>query len=274
MRYPVHYDHRGEIDQLPTPEFPTRLNNTISKLAQVHAFIYERSAVEEPDKEFALRICADNVPIMRAKIMLALKETWLTTSEISEQCDISTRTLNRKLSELQALGICEFMSGKTAGAQVDFYDGRSNHYKLSSQWVGVIEKYRPAICKGVGTDRNICTDKEADAHPSTNCWSILEETCEKNIEALQDSPIPVHRASDRVEVVNAIRDVMVAWRNASSDRSGTNKVKRTNFINLVSATVRQQHPEFIGRDIEGEITHLAETDPEIRALLAELTAEA
>jgi hypothetical protein len=112
---------------------------------------------------------------MRAKLLLALKATWLTTSEISEECDISTRTLNRKLAELQALGICEFMSGKTAGAERDFYDGRSNHYRLASQWVEIVEKYTPAICKGVGTDRNICTNRETDVNPSTNCWSIFSE---------------------------------------------------------------------------------------------------
>ncbi len=237
----------------------------------MHAFIFERGEVGEADREFALRICADNVPIVRAKILLALKEAWLTTSEISEKCDIPTKTLNRKLAELQALGICDFMSGKTAGAQYDFADGRSNHYKLSNQWVNIIEKYRPAICKGGGTDRNICTNKETDVNPSTNCWSILEDTCEKEIGVLPKSPVPVNHASDQVELVKAIRDVMVAWRNASSDRNGPKKTIRTNFVSLVAATVRRQHPEFAGRDIEGEITRLDEADPEIQALLAGLT---
>jgi DNA-binding transcriptional ArsR family regulator len=247
-RYAVHYDHRGEVDQVPTPEFPTRLNNTISKLAQVHAFIFERNQVEEPDREFALRICADNVPIMRAKLLLALKDTWLTTSEISEQCDISTRTLNRKLAELQALGICEFMSGKTAGAEYDYYDGRSNHYRLASQWVGIVERYRPAICKGVGTDRDICTNKGLDVNPSTNCWSIFSGD--------GGSSQPNH-----TDIVGSIRDVIVGLRDVTGNRAY--------FINLVSATVRRQHEQLTGRDIEREIEHLSETDREIQTILAE-----
>jgi DNA-binding transcriptional ArsR family regulator len=268
-RYPVHYDHRGEADQVPTPEFPTRLNNTISKLAQVHAFIFERGEVGEADREFALRICADNVPIVRAKILLALKEGWLTTSEISERCDISTKTLNRKLSELQALGICDYMSGKTAGAESDYYDGRSNHYKLSSQWVDIVQKYRPAICKGVGTDRNTCTNKTTGVNPSTNCWSTSEDTCEIR-EIPQNRPSIESPEPNHSEPVKAIRDVIISWRNASSDRNPP-KVNRTNFVNLVSATVRRQHPELTGRDIEGEIKRLEEADAEIQALLAELT---
>lgn len=271
-RYPVHYDHRGEVDQVPTPEFPTRLNNTISKLAQVHAFIFERDQVEEPDREFALRVCADNVPIMRAKLLLALKGTWLTTSEISEKCDMPTRTLNRKLAELQTLGICEFMSGKTAGAEYDFADGRSNHYKLSSEWVGIVEKYRPAICKGVGTDRNICTNKEPDVNPSTNCWSISNTSRRKDTE-VQGTTCSTPNTSDHAAVVKAIRDVMLRFRNAPADRNTRSKVNRAHFIHLVVATVRRQRDEWAGRDIESEIKKLNENDPEIQALLEELTAE-
>ena len=242
VRYPVHYDHRGEVDQVPTPEFPTRLNNTIFKLAQVHAFIFERNKVEEADREFALRICADSVPLARAKMLLALKETWLTTPEISEQCDISTRTLNRKLGELQALGICDFRSGKSAGAECEFSDGRSNHYKLSSQWVDIIEKYRPAICKGVGTDRNIC--RETDATPPTNCWSIFSNTQLNQLkQKMKAAVLDLERNRDQrseqgiyLEALSAVAGIEWLQEFAAEDKSEIN-----NTLDNLWATVKQEN---------------------------------
>jgi hypothetical protein len=43
------------------------------------------------------------------------------------------------------------------------------------------------------------------------------------------------------------------------------------FISLVSATVRQQHEQLNARDIEQEIEHLNESDPEIQAIIAQHT---
>jgi putative DNA primase/helicase len=99
----------------------------------------------------------------------------------------------------------------------------------------------------------------------------IEDTCKKDIEVLQTPPVSVHHASGQVGVARVIRDVIISWRNASSDRNVTSKANRTNFVNLVAATVRRQHPELTGRDIEGEITRLEEADTEIQALLVELT---
>ncbi len=46
---------------------------------------------------------------------------------------------------------------------------------------------------------------------------------------------------------------------------------RAYFLDAVAATVRRQREEWAGRDIESEIKKLNENDPEIQALLAELT---
>jgi putative DNA primase/helicase len=97
-----------------------------------------------------------------------------------------------------------------------------------------------------------------------------EDICEMNTEVFPNCPNIENPEPSQQEAVNAVRDVMVAWHNASSDRDAP-KVNRTHFVDLVAATVRRQHPEFAGRDIERDIKRLAETDPEIQTLLAELT---
>ena len=99
-----------------------------------------------------------------------------------------------------------------------------------------------------------------------------KDTCKKSTEVSRNTPVSVHHASDQVGVVSAIRGVMISFREARSDRDVTNKVDCTNFVNLVAATVRRQHPELQSRDIEGDIKRLNKTDPKIQALLAELTA--
>jgi len=98
-----------------------------------------------------------------------------------------------------------------------------------------------------------------------NC---VEDACKEGTAVFSNTPISVHHASNRVKAVNAIRDVIVAWHNASS-ATNPPKVNRTNFVNLVAATVRRQHPELTGRDLESAI----ESEPKLQALLSELTEE-
>lgn len=97
-----------------------------------------------------------------------------------------------------------------------------------------------------------------------------EDSSLKDAEAPFNIPSCTHGSSDRVELVKAIRDIVISWREAQSTQDAL-KVNRTHFINLVAATVRRQHPEWAGRDIEGEIVLLGESDAEIQALLADLT---
>lgn len=55
LRHPIHHDFEGNIDEIPDPEFPTRLMNSISLLTQMHAFVYRREAVNDNDLAFARR---------------------------------------------------------------------------------------------------------------------------------------------------------------------------------------------------------------------------
>jgi hypothetical protein len=98
----------------------------------------------------------------------------------------------------------------------------------------------------------------------------MEDTCVRNPEVSQKHLISVHHASDHVEVIKAIRDVIISFGEARITRDSP-QVNRTYFTDAVASTVRRQRPELIGRDIEGEMMRLEEADPEIRALLAELT---
>jgi DNA-binding transcriptional ArsR family regulator len=119
----------------------------------VHAFIYERDEVDESDKAFALRVCTDNVPMARAKMLMAVTEHYESTSELSERTDMSVGATRHRLNELQALKIVDFMSSKSAGAEED-YDGRANHYRINPEWVKTVEIFKEAMKIGGRADMN------------------------------------------------------------------------------------------------------------------------
>lgn len=84
-------------------------------------------------------------------MLLALSDSYLSTSVLSESTDMSTGTTRHRLNELQALKIADFMSSKSAGAEED-YDGGANHYRINPEWVRTVEMFKTAIRIGGRSD--------------------------------------------------------------------------------------------------------------------------
>lgn len=145
LRYPLHHDFKGNIDEVPDPEFPTRLMNTISKLTQVHAFLYQRGVVGDADLQFALRIVTDNIPTARAAVIKQMTGEWLSKSVLSELTHVSHWPLSYRLDELVALRVCDMKSRESVKASNPELDARSNFYRIRSEWLPTIENYKGVI---------------------------------------------------------------------------------------------------------------------------------
>lgn len=156
-RTTIHHNFKGIIDEVPEPEFPTRINNTVCRLARIHAFISGRAVGDKEDDAFALRIIADNIPTTRMVALRVLTEEWQTTSELSEAAQASTEATRNLLSELTALGVID---RKARESKEIGEDKRADSYRISCRWAPAIEQLRGVILRvkqcneGNGKDEN------------------------------------------------------------------------------------------------------------------------
>lgn len=112
-RTSIHHDLKGNIDEIPEPEYPTRIANTLTRLLEVHALIYGRSEVGPEDVAFGVRIIKDNVPTMRLKLLMVMTTApgvWLTSPLIAGQAELPTDTIKHCLDEMFALHLVDKIS--------------------------------------------------------------------------------------------------------------------------------------------------------------------
>jgi len=99
-RAPIHRDYKtDDIDEIPEPEFPTRIRNTIFRLCEIHALFYGRLEEASEDIDFGLRVTLDNIPTRKWKL-LEVMGSWLITSAIAQRADMATGAAKRVLDEL------------------------------------------------------------------------------------------------------------------------------------------------------------------------------
>ena len=138
-------DIHGNINEIPEPEFPTRIAKTVSRLCAVHAMVWGRDELNEDDFNFGLRIILDNIPTKRSHVLMVVRDNWLTTAEIASLARLPTASTKKILEELHALGIVDkLLAGKTDS---DYLNRKSDAYRLTpgyriavdslkSLWVG------------------------------------------------------------------------------------------------------------------------------------------
>lgn len=138
-------DIHGNINEIPEPEFPTRIAKTVSRLCAVHAMVWGRDELNEDDFNFGLRIILDNIPTKRSHVLMVVRDNWLTTAEIASLARLPTASTKKILEELHALGIVDkLLAGKTDS---DYLNKKSDAYRLTpgyriavdslkSLWVG------------------------------------------------------------------------------------------------------------------------------------------
>ena len=153
-RTPIHHDYRtGDIDELPEPEFPTRITNTVGRLMEVHALMNGREEVDYIDMAFGCRIISDNIPSMRWKILKALTTEWQHAAKIAQVEDLTIGAVKYHVDELVALKLVK----KLLKDEVDpSMDRRFDYYKLSEIAADAIEKYNTRV-RGEGNSKDELT---------------------------------------------------------------------------------------------------------------------
>jgi hypothetical protein len=153
-RTTIHHDYRtGDIDELPEPEFPTRIANTVGRLMEVHAMLHGREEVNENDTAFGCRIVSDNIPSMRWKVLNALTKEWQHSAKIAKDADLTIGAVKYHLDELVALKLVEKLLKDELG---DKMDHRFDYFKLSEMAADAIEKYDTRI-SGEGNSKDELT---------------------------------------------------------------------------------------------------------------------
>jgi hypothetical protein len=148
MRAPVHHNMKtGDVDRVPDPEFPTRLTNTITRMAIMHAFAYKRPEVNQDDMNFALRIAADNIPSDRAAVIMHIPGDWESMKRLSVLTKLPVTSLTRRIDELIAVGICNKISPESDKEEYEYWSlpKNTNHFRIDQKWAATVEKYKDFI---------------------------------------------------------------------------------------------------------------------------------
>jgi len=145
----VHTDYRGEFDEIPEPEFPTRIAKTVSRLCAVHAMVYGRDELNDDDFNFGLRIILDNIPTKRLHILAVIGDQWTTSSKVANAARMPPNPTKRILDELQALGLVERLTrGVTDG---EYFDNRADSYRLADGYKDAVFR----LASVLWIDRNV-----------------------------------------------------------------------------------------------------------------------
>ena len=138
VRTQIHKDFHGNIDEIPEPEFPTRIAMTLTKLCEIHGLIFGRSELNESDYNFGKRIILDNVPTQRLQLLKVIGDEWSSTASLAKMARLPTASSKRILDELQALGIVDRLpKGDRDGS---YFDGRSDSYRIVPDFKEVISQ--------------------------------------------------------------------------------------------------------------------------------------
>jgi len=185
VRTPIHHDYKtGEIDELPEPEFPTRISNTIGRLIEVHALVHGREEVTGEDTAFGERIILDNIPTMRWKLLDALSDGWEVTPSIAKKADLSVGAVRYVLDELFCLKLIERL---TREEKDNTQDRRSDSYKIADIWFPIIDKLKTRIIKESETESQL---NEIINKQNTVSYNPCLLSCEKDGEQGIKAEVP------------------------------------------------------------------------------------
>lgn len=197
IRTSIHHDIKGDIDEIPEPEFPTRVYNTVCKLTEVHASLNGRLTANEDDKMFAFRIIVDNIPTIRLQMLQHITVEEQTTAQISKKAELPTPTGKRVLDDLTALHMVVKIPRDMKGEFSD--DKRSDSFFISDDVATTLDQLRGVIRRGYIVnnqltqynkvilkksnilDNNVltqcnsqCNSIPLESHPSIFCNTVTE----------------------------------------------------------------------------------------------------
>ena len=263
LRHPIHHDFKGRIDEIPDPEFPTRLMNTISKLTQMHAFVFRREAVNDDDLAFARRIVTDNIPTARAAMLQHMDDMWMSTPELGDVCGIGTDTLRTMLAELTALTVVEMRSrDNSADSEEIELSRRVNHYRIRQSWCSTLNRLRGVIRIGGGKEEVSSLENENE------CQQSDLHTYPQNVTPLSFDP---ELADDRHDPTRLAALIMIELRSLANDRRDTVVKTPGEILNGLAETIKSKYAKWCDYDVLSVIEQLAANDQHIQAIMADLT---
>lgn len=130
LRTHVHRDYRGNIEEMPEIEYPTRLFKEIVKIIASHSILYERE-VNNNDIKAGLAVLTSNIPSERLAVISVLLDeavgdiyyegepSTISTKRIANILQFSAGITKKNLDELLTLGIISII-GK-GGREGDSY---------------------------------------------------------------------------------------------------------------------------------------------------------
>jgi len=130
VRTNISHGYGGVIDEIPEPEFPTRIAKSVNRLIQVHAFICGRKIVTADDLAFGLRIVSDNVPTRRLLVLRNLDEKGLIRETIVGKTRLPPKAVDDILTDLIALELVD--RGRSGHS-------KTNNFSISSKVVDAIQ---------------------------------------------------------------------------------------------------------------------------------------
>lgn len=171
VRTSMHHNYKtGAIDEIPEPEFPTRIAATFSRFCALHALIYGRTEAGPAEYEFIKRGVLDNIPTDRNKVLFLMGGDWETTASIAEKANLDTGATRYILNELLAL---EIVVRKSRDNKEDGENKRSDSFRLLEKWIPVIDQLTPRNYPGPIWNEETKSSKNNNNIPYPIPWCLL-----------------------------------------------------------------------------------------------------
>lgn len=142
-RATIHADWKGDPDDYPEIEYPTRIASTIDRIIKVHATINDRTEANKDDIDFGKRIVLDTIPTNRWKVLTHLSTRQETTPSIAAKCGLPTTTTHKLLDALFSIGVILKWSKSNSDEGISTW---ADSYALPEETNAIITELRKVEC--------------------------------------------------------------------------------------------------------------------------------
>lgn len=180
LRTHVHHDYRGNIEEIPEIEYPTRLFKEIVKIIASHSILYERE-VNNNDIKAGLAVLISNIPSERLAVISVLLDAavddilyerkdgiitaethppTLSTKRIANTLQFSVGVTKKNLDELLTLGIISII-GKGGREGDSYYIPTKNAIVIANLLrdnILIQNDKKLLFVKGVGSNKGMYTN--------------------------------------------------------------------------------------------------------------------
>lgn len=111
-RTPTERNYKGILNLINSPEMAPRIYGQFYKLAQYFIYLNDGTVLTEEHKKLIVKLCLDSLPKQRRLTLKQLASyDYVTPKGLGHALRYPTQTTRTWLEDLNALGVCERMSG-------------------------------------------------------------------------------------------------------------------------------------------------------------------